>query len=95
MCHISAVPSPSRSSTPKTSFQRRWRSTGSASPAEVARRREERSRSGASGWASMRPIIVGTFTRGPVRLDALEQRPCTGNGGGAHGERGDSSPSPK
>ena len=49
MWNISAEPMPSRISTPKVSFQRRYSSGGSASPAESTRRSDERSRVGAAG----------------------------------------------
>ena len=62
MCHISAVPSPSSSSTPNAAIQRSQSSTGSASPAEVASRSEERSASPAAGWLTIWFTIVGTLT---------------------------------
>ncbi len=53
MCHISAVPSPSSSSTSNVRFHLSYSSTGSASPADVASRRDERSCCAASGWTTI------------------------------------------
>jgi hypothetical protein len=52
-----------------------YSSTGSASPAEVAKRREERSRRPPSGWATICWTMVGTLTRtvGRWRSIAVEQ----------------------
>src|SRR3989441_13282248 len=61
MCHISAVPRPSNSSTPNVRFQRWYSSTGSGSPADVASRRHERSCLAAAEWLTIWVIIVGTL----------------------------------
>src|SRR2546427_742311 len=58
MCHISAVPRPSNSSTPNVRFQRWYSSTGSGSPADVASRRHERSCLAAAEWLTIWLIIV-------------------------------------
>src|SRR5436309_4277746 len=61
MCHISAVPRPSNSSTPNVRFQRWYSSTGSGSPADVASRMHERSCLAAAEWLTIWLIIVGTL----------------------------------
>ena len=63
MCHISAVPRPSRSSTPKIAFHRSCSSTGSASPADVQSRSRDTFCRRASPWLTMWLIIVGTLIR--------------------------------
>ena len=63
MWNISAEPMPSRISTPNVSFQRRYSSGGSASPAESTKRSDERSRAVPPGWLSMALIMVGTDVR--------------------------------
>jgi len=63
MCHISAVPRPSRISTPKRSFQAWYRLSGRASPADVTNRRLDRSAVSAFGWPSIWLMADGTWTR--------------------------------
>src|SRR5262245_45968068 len=63
MCHISAVPSPSSNSTPNVFFHRSYNSTGKASPAEVAKRNEDKSCFVASEWLTIWLTIVGTLIR--------------------------------
>src|SRR5437879_7707950 len=63
MCHTSAVPRPSSSSTPNVCCHRLHSSAGSPSPAEVASRKHDRSCSDAAGWLTIWLIMVGTLMR--------------------------------
>ena len=74
MCHISAVPRPSSSSTPKVSIHSRWSSTGSASPADVHTRSDDKSCDLALGCVAILWIIVGTLISigGAEASDVLE-----------------------
>ena len=84
MCHISAVPRPSSSSTPNVSRHRRSSSTGSASPAEVASRRHDKSCTFASACATILEISVGTWIRivgrkRRMRSNSASGVDCSGN----------------
>ena len=92
-CHISAVPRPSSSSTPKAAFHRSYSSTGSASPAEVASRSEERSASPAAGWLTMWFTMVGTLTRTVGRCARISSKRRSGVG--LSGKRTDRAPTEK
>ena len=78
MCHISAVPRPSSSSTPNVRIQRSCSSDGSASPAEVASRRHEKSCVDASGCDTICWTIVGTLIRIVGRCRAISVNRVSG-----------------
>src|SRR3989449_4259694 len=78
MCHISAVPRPSNSSTPNVRFQRWYSSTGSGSPADVASRRHERSCLAAAEWLTIWLIIVGTLIMTVGRKRAIFPKRTSG-----------------
>ena len=95
MWNISAEPMPSRISTPKVSFQRRYSSGGSASPAErhEAQRREIAAARRRDGSACA-PIMVGTRVRIVGRYRSITSKSVAGvaalaeeRGGAAHRER--------
>ena len=69
---------PSSTSIPKASFQRRWSGSGSASPADVQRRRQLRSCRAALGWSSIACIMVGTLTRMVGRCRAISSKISSG-----------------
>ena len=63
MWNISAEPMPSRISTPNVSFQRRYSSGGSASPAESTGAATRGRAPCRPGWFSIPLIMVGTDVR--------------------------------
>src|SRR5450432_3418535 len=91
ICSISVEPIPSRISTPATDFQRRPISAGSASPAEIQRRRRDDPAPGMIyGLASRAAYRVGTPPKSVglwVRITA-----STASGVGRSGRNTDDAP---
>src|SRR5207253_11112591 len=69
-----ALPISSSSSTPNVCCHRLHSSAGSASPAEVASRKHDRSCSDAAGWLTIWLIMVGTLMRIVGRKDRKSTR---------------------